>query len=88
MIMTDDKIDTPEEVTYDRYYNRRMMAWTSFICIIVIGTALLIFGLSSDERASRVDTLSFFIGTVFGVWVAVVTWYFGATTVNDQKGIR
>ena len=83
-----NKIDTEDEVKYDRYHNRRMMAWISFIAIIAVGTAVLSFGLSSDERAARVDTMSFFIGTVFGVWIAVVTWYFGATTVNDSKGIR
>jgi len=76
-------IDTDHEVKYDRYRNRRRMAWISFLAIIFVGTSVLAFGLSADDRAARVDTMSFFIGTVFGVWVAVVTWYFGATTLTD-----
>jgi len=71
----------------DKYSNRRKMAWLSFAAIFFVGVAVISFGLSTDERAQRVETLDVFLGTVFGVWIAILLAYFGATTVTDYKEI-
>lgn len=78
---------TPEQ-NQDKYRNRRRMAWLSFGCVIVFGAGLLLFGLSSDERAQRVNDLSFLVGALLGVWTTVVGAYYGVTAITDNTQIR
>lgn len=75
----------PEAQKVDRYKNRRKMAWLSFWFIAFGGVGLTLLGLSSDVFAERINTLSFILGTVFGVWVSVVLAYFGATAYTDGQ---
>lgn len=75
-------------VEIDRYKNRRRMTWSSFILIVVVGSVLLSFGLIDDEKAQRINTLSFLIGTLFGVWTTIVIAYFGANAVTDVMEIK
>jgi hypothetical protein len=72
----------------DKYQNRRAMAWWSFRLIFLVGIPLLAFGLYSDGNAARVESLSFLLATLFGVWVSVVLAYFGATTLADRKELE
>ncbi len=78
---------TDKTIEKDRYVNRRKMAWWSFRLIVIVGLPIIVFGLWSDEQAARVGSLNLFLGTVFGVWVAVILAYFGATTFTDRKEI-
>jgi hypothetical protein len=64
------------------------MAWWSFRLIFLVGIPLLAFGLYSDDNAARVESLSFLLGTLFGVWVSVVLAYFGATALADRKAVE
>jgi len=75
------------EITEDRYKNRRKMAWLSFWLITVVGVPMLALGLFTENGASRIDAMSMFVGTIFGIWVAIITWYFGSTTVTDKAEI-
>ena len=75
------------DITKDRYVNRRKMAWRSFWLIVFVGLPIVVFGLFSDANAERVGTMNIFLGTIFGVWVAVILAYFGATTMTDRKEI-
>lgn len=79
---------TPDDLKRDRYANRRRMAWWSFLLIGAVGIPLLVFGLTSDERASRIGDMAMTISTLLGVWTAVITWYFGATTVTDNTELK
>jgi hypothetical protein len=71
----------------DRYRNRRAMAWLSFLFLLVLNVALLLFGLHSDENAKRVVSLSFIIGTIDGVWTTIILSYYGVTAYTDVKEI-
>ena len=72
----------------DRFVNRRQMAWWSFYLIAFVGTALIFFGLWSDDYATRIDRISFIVGTVFGVWAGIVLAYFGASAYSDTRGMK
>ena len=72
----------------DRYRNRRRMAWLSFVCITVSFAALIAFGLSSDARAERISSLSFLLGSAYGLWTTIILAYYGVTTINDNTEIR
>lgn len=77
-----------EEITKDRYVNRRKMAWRSFHLVVIVGIPIAIFGLLNNENAARVGTMNIFLGSLFGVWIAVILAYFGATTMTDRKEIE
>jgi hypothetical protein len=72
----------------DRYVNRRKMAWWSFYLLSFTGVSLVIFGLFSDGHAQRIETLSFLIGTVTGLWVSIILAYFGSSVVTDRQEIK
>lgn len=72
----------------DRYVNRRKMAWWSFILLSVTGICLVVFGLFSDGHAQRIETLSFLIGTVTGLWVSIILAYFGTSAITDRAEIK
>lgn len=77
----------PPELVVDKYKNRRSMAWWSFRLIGLVGIPCAIFGLWSDGNAARLMTLSPFLTGLLGVWIGVVTLYFGSTTITDFKEI-
>lgn len=77
-----------EDQKKDRYRNRRKMAWLSFVCITISFAALIWFGLTSDERAERVSSLSFLLGSAYGLWTTIILAYYGVTTINDNTEIR
>jgi hypothetical protein len=79
---------TPPSQLVDRYKNRRKMAWISFYCICIGGTILISLGLFSDVLSTRLNSISFMIGTVFGVWGGIVLAYFGASAYTDTRGMR
>ena len=71
-----------------RFRNRRRMAWISFYFMLGLGGFMLIYGVTTDAGAERVDKLSFLIGTLFGVLTTIVITYFTTSTitqVNDTQ---
>lgn len=74
---------TENKMNYNRFKNRRRMAWLSFGFILIVGGWLLFQGMKSDEEAQRVEDLSFLVGTLFGVCTTIVITYFGGATVTD-----
>jgi putative Mn2+ efflux pump MntP len=72
----------------DRFINRRRMAWISFTLLGVFGGWMVYAGLESDEVAKRIDTMSFIIGSLFGMWTTIVLAYFGISTMVDIKGLK
>ena len=72
----------------DRFRNRRKMAWISFYFIILVGGGMMIYALTDDAAASRVEQISFLLGTVFGVLATIVVSYFTASTVTDVNDLR
>ena len=64
------------------------MAWLSLGLLSATGVAVLWFALTSDERAARVDKVSFFLSTLFAVWAGVVAAYFGATAWINKQELR
>lgn len=67
------------------FRSRRRMAWLSFWLLVIVGCGSLAIGLSSDAAATRIEKLSFLIGTLFGCWVTVVAAYFGASSLVDAR---
>jgi hypothetical protein len=72
----------------DRFRNRRWMAWGSFLLLAFFSGYMIFLGLGSDEIAKRIDTMSFIIGSVFGMWTTIVLTYYGIATAADIKGIK
>ena len=61
------------------------MAWIAFVALSTTGIGLLIWAMTSDPAAARVDKMSFFLGTLFGVWGGIVAAYFGTAAWTDVK---
>jgi uncharacterized membrane protein len=77
-----------EQREKDRYVNRRKMAWISFGLMSVCGIVLIIYGITAEGRADRINAMSFFIGTIFGAWITIIMAYFGVTAVTDTVEIK
>lgn len=79
---------TDDQKADNRFKNRRRMAWMAFLFIIVLGGGMLIYGVSSDGAATRIEKLSFLLGTVFGVMTTIVVSYFTSSTVTQVNDLR
>lgn len=77
-----------EAQKWDKFRNRRRMAWLSFFLLTVIGGGLIGYGTYSSEAATNINALSFLIGTVFGVWASIVLSYFGSATLTQMNERR
>lgn len=78
-------MELTEKQAADKFYNRRKMAWRSFYLLGFVGIGLLVFGVTSDEAARRIDAMSYVITVVFGVWASIVLTYFGAAALVDWR---
>ncbi len=67
----------------NQFKNRRRMAWLSFILMAIVGIAVMIFGLSSDSAAARVDSMTWMFTGLFGVWTTIILAYFGANSIAE-----
>jgi hypothetical protein len=71
-----------------RFKNRRRMAWISFWFMLGVGGWMLIYGITQDAAAERVEKLSFLLGSIFGMCTTIIVSYFTSTTLtqlNDNK---
>lgn len=71
-----------------RFKNRRRMAWISFWFMLLVGGTMLLLGTTQEGMATRIEKLSFLLGSVFGMCTTIIVSYFTSSTVtqiNDTK---
>jgi hypothetical protein len=71
-----------------RFKNRRRMAWISFIFMIGVGGWMLVWGVTQDEAAVRIEKLSFLLGSIFGMCTTIIVSYFTSSTVTQVNDLR
>lgn len=81
-------IELTDKQKADKFKNRRALAWWSFILLTIFGGGLILLGTYSSEASENINTLSFLIGTVFGVWASIVLSYVGAATLSQMNERR
>ena len=72
----------------NRFKNRRRMAWTAFIFMLVISAWMIYKGVTDKEAAVRIEQLSFLLGSVFGLCTTIVVSYFTASTVTQVADVK
>ncbi len=71
-----------------RFTNRRRMAWTAFIFMLVISAWMIYKGVSDKEASVRIEQLSFLLGSVFGLCTTIVVTYFTTSTITQVTDIK
>jgi len=71
-----------------RFKNRRRMAWISFWFMIGVGGWMLIYGVTQEGAADRIEKLSFLLGTLFGMCTTIVVSYFTSSTITQVNDLR
>ena len=64
------------------------MAWISFWFMLGVGGWMLIYAVTQEGAADRVEKLSFLLGSIFGMCTTIIVSYFTSSTVtqmNDTK---
>lgn len=77
-----------EKMAEDRFKNRRRMAWMSFYFMLGVGGWMLIYAVTQDGAADRVEKLSFLLGTIFGMCTTIIVSYFAGSTVTDVNDLK
>ncbi len=72
----------------DKMRNRRAMAWISFALIVLINVPMLVFGMTSDDMATRVDKMSYLLTMQTSIFTSIVFVYFGVSTFTDLRTKR
>lgn len=71
-----------------RFKNRRRMAWIAFWFMLGVGGWMLVYAVTQEGAADRVEKLSFLLGSIFGMCTTIIVSYFTSSTVtqmNDTK---
>lgn len=74
-----------ENQQIDQWKNRRKMAWISFMLIFIVALPIIGLSLGFDNVATRVAKIGFFLGSIFGCWIAIVLAYFGGNALEHFK---
>lgn len=72
----------------DKFKNRRRMAWISFWFMLVVGGFMLIYGTTQDGAATRIEKLSFLLGSLFGMLTTIIVSYFTSSTVTEMNDTK
>jgi len=49
---------------------------------------MLVYGVTKDGAADRIENLSFLLGTIFGMCTTIIVSYFAGSTVTDVNDLR
>lgn len=80
------KVDDPYDKV--RWQNRRRMAWTSLVCMIIVTLALIYFAGFTDVDMKRFETISEPLSWSYFGFLSVIGAYMGFTTYASVKGKR
>jgi hypothetical protein len=80
------KVDDPYNKV--RWQNRRRMAWTSLVCMIILTISLVIIAVFTDVDMSRLKTISEPLSWSYFGFTSVIGAYMGFTTWASKKGKR
>lgn len=64
------------------------MAWLSFWFMILLGGWMLIYGVTQEGAAERVEKMSFLLGTLFGMCTTIIVSYFAGSSITDVNDLR
>ncbi len=61
--------------------------WIAFINVVLLGTTMIILGLTDSEIADRINEMSGFLGLFFGGLFAIIAGYFGVGVIENTSPV-
>lgn len=77
-----------DEITKDRFENRRKMAWLSHHYFSVASGLMIVAGVFSEEARNGIIAMWVPIAFFLGLWASVVAGYMASAYSTDQTELK